>query len=272
MEHQVFNSIGGEPYNAYLYKNYVWKNHFHRRAEFTFVTKGLIKAEIDGKLFDVKAGDALLVMPFSFHSLTPIEDTEFLTVVFDESYVRSFFSATSSLIPLSPVFTLDGLNAQMVYQCLGGNGEAAKNCTDNVFRIAVPNDDFLQIKAGLYTFCYVAFSSLSWVKRSRDVKLTFKIITFISENFASDITLDSMSKDLGYDYGYLSRIFNSLFNVNFRTLLNQFRCDHAYDLITNSDASITDVAMQSGFQSIRSFNRVFKEIIGCTPSELKASK
>ena len=38
-------------------------------------------------------------------------------------------------------------------------------------------------------------------------------------------------------------------------------------MIANKENSITDIAYACGFQSVRSFNRIFKEEIGCTPKE-----
>lgn len=269
MEHQIHNSIGGVDFNAFLYKNYCWKTHFHRRYEMTFVTKGKLSVELDDEKYEVLPGEAILVMPFIFHSLTTEPETEYLTVVFDESYVKTFCKSTAQKVPLSAIFKPDELTAKIIYEFLGGGGKSALGHYEDKYMLPVENNDIMRIKAGLYAFCSKAYSTITWIKRSRDDKMTYSIISFIAENFATDISLASMAESLGYDYGYLSRVFNELFSINFRTLLNQFRCDHAYNLITSGADTLTEIALKSGFQSIRSFNRVFKEIIGIAPSELR---
>ena len=77
-----------------------------------------------------------------------------------------------------------------------------------------------------------------------------------------------MASDLGYDYRYLSRVFNETMGVGFKTFVNQYRCDMVKSLISDTTLSLSEIALSSGFQSIRSFNRVFRQITGTSPSDL----
>jgi transcriptional regulator GlxA family with amidase domain len=54
--------------------------------------------------------------------------------------------------------------------------------------------------------------------------------------------------------------------MHFSRYVNLFRVDAATELLQHTDLPITEIALQSGFQSIRNFNRVFLEITGKTPS------
>ena len=67
----------------------------------------------------------------------------------------------------------------------------------------------------------------------------------------------------------LSRIFNHTFGVNFKTMLNQYRTDYALELLRDSDLSLSAIAFESGFQSIRSFDHVFRESLGRSPKEFR---
>ena len=59
------------------------------------------------------------------------------------------------------------------------------------------------------------------------------------------------------------------FHMNFKQFLNIYRTDFARDQLMHTDASITDIAHASGFQTVRTFNRVFLDQTGVTPSEFK---
>ncbi|MBQ8345164.1 MAG: helix-turn-helix transcriptional regulator [Clostridia bacterium] len=98
------------------------------------------------------------------------------------------------------------------------------------------------------------------------------MLMYMEKNFVSDITLRDVAKSLGYNYEYISREFNKILGISFKTMLNQYRCERARYLIETTDQSLTEVAEQSGFQSIRSFNRVFKQQLGILPSELKRDR
>ena len=94
----------------------------------------------------------------------------------------------------------------------------------------------------------------------------------MEENYTDPITLHTLADTLSYEYHYLSRVLRENLHIRFRTLVNQYRCERAKEMITESDLSLSDVAMNCGFQSIRSFNRVFLEITGITPSAMRGKQ
>ena len=138
---------------------------------------------------------------------------------------------------------------------------------DEVVAIAKP--DALTLKACLYAVCAEFYSRTRFLERTRDNTLALDILAYIENNYASDISLKTMADSLGYDFRYISRIFGKTFEINFKTLVNQYRCDRAKSLISSTDDTLSAIAMNSGFQSIRSFNRVFRELTGSSPSDLR---
>lgn len=95
------------------------------------------------------------------------------------------------------------------------------------------------------------------------------ILKYIEQNYANDITLEELAGIAGYSTYHFSRIFKKYSNTTFINFLNRRRIKAAEVLLLESGSSITDVAMQVGFASLTTFNRVFKSINGCTPSEYK---
>ena len=96
------------------------------------------------------------------------------------------------------------------------------------------------------------------------------ITDFISVNYRSKITLADVARELGYNYHYLSKCFHQIFNMSFTELLNSYRLDEAAAMLVETDVDITQVALESGFQSIRSFNDFFKTQLGMTPSKYRS--
>jgi AraC-like DNA-binding protein len=76
-----------------------------------------------------------------------------------------------------------------------------------------------------------------------------------------------MAEEMGYDHHYLSRAFHEMFHMNFRDFVNQYRINYANELLMQGGRSITEVAFESGFQSVRSFNDVYKKMTGSVPSK-----
>lgn len=95
------------------------------------------------------------------------------------------------------------------------------------------------------------------------------ILKYIDKNYAGDITLDSLADIAGYSKYHFSRMFKKYSGKSFVSFLNEKRINAAVLMLVESDVSITDIAMRSGFTSLTTFNRIFKSVKGCTPSEFK---
>jgi AraC-like DNA-binding protein len=80
-----------------------------------------------------------------------------------------------------------------------------------------------------------------------------------------------LARELGVPEASVSRIVNLHFGRSVIQLLNERRVEDAKRLLTQTDAPVRTVAVESGFNSLASFNRVFKEIAGCPPGTYRAS-
>lgn len=68
---------------------------------------------------------------------------------------------------------------------------------------------------------------------------------------------------------HFSRFFKNVTGMNYNTYLNELRIARAERLIVGTDAKLIDIALECGFGNVRTFNRVFRQLRGCTPSELR---
>ena len=84
-----------------------------------------------------------------------------------------------------------------------------------------------------------------------------------------EMSLDRMARDLGISRFTLSRVFSGTFHRNFNQFLNEQRLNYVTIHLECSDESITDICMNAGFESQRTFNRVFRERYRMTPREYR---
>jgi len=100
---------------------------------------------------------------------------------------------------------------------------------------------------------------------------TQRVLTYIGENFDKPITLDSLAAEVGLSRFYLSRIFNTQIGYSFSSYLNYMRVNYAKRLLEETSKSISDICFDCGFESMRTFNRVFKELTDYSPSVYRQS-
>ncbi|GGF83631.1 AraC family transcriptional regulator [Paenibacillus aceti] len=98
-----------------------------------------------------------------------------------------------------------------------------------------------------------------------------QIITFIEANYSLDLSVEMMSERFEMNPSHFCRSFKKVIGMNFKTYLNTIRVLMAEHMLVNTHASITDIALECGFGSIRTFNRVYKELKGCSPSDTRSN-
>ncbi len=84
-----------------------------------------------------------------------------------------------------------------------------------------------------------------------------------------DLTLRSLAKELDTSPNYLSQVINEQFGKNFSDYINTFRIEMVKEKLAdpeNHALKIASLAYDSGFNSLATFNALFKKQVGLTPS------
>lgn len=87
-----------------------------------------------------------------------------------------------------------------------------------------------------------------------------------------DLSLPMVARHCGVSEGHLSRLFHHATGLTFREYLTQVRVEHARALILHSKRGVTEIAYESGFQSLSQFHRVFRKAYGMPPGKLRATR
>ena len=96
-----------------------------------------------------------------------------------------------------------------------------------------------------------------------------KILEFINAHYYEKISLGTLADYLGIHPQYLSTFFKKYLHMNFVDYLNMVRCGKAFAMLSNPSLSITDVSLNCGFASYKTFVAVFKKIYDMTPSQYR---
>jgi AraC-like DNA-binding protein len=99
--------------------------------------------------------------------------------------------------------------------------------------------------------------------------IIYQTVSYIAAHYTEELTLSKMAHDLGISQSSLSRVFSSTFHTNFNRYLNEARLDYACSLLLHSDHTILDICIRAGFDSQRTFNRVFQERYHMSPREYR---
>ncbi len=96
-----------------------------------------------------------------------------------------------------------------------------------------------------------------------------KAFDYIGQNYRKNISLKDAANFAGFSEYHFSRIFKDTMEMNFHDYLEEYRIKKSERLLSDSNYSITQTAYMSGFNSLSTFNRVFRKVKGCTPTGYK---
>ena len=240
--YQQENSVFTSNLDIKWYDDFSYVPHFHGNFELVWVESGRVLFMVGDKKQEAKEGEFVLVLPNQIHSYESPSGSRCWVAVFSPDYAREFYNSVTGLV-----------------------------CEDNVFRLEREGEEFitsrlvngsckrLEYVALLSYVCAAFYSAKSFFKRSSDYgKLFSLIMEYITNNSFKKITQKQMAKELGYELHYLSGYFNRFFKSGFNDVLNRIRIDNAKQLMLSGEKSLSRIAMESGFGSIRSFNRAWQ--------------
>ena len=96
-----------------------------------------------------------------------------------------------------------------------------------------------------------------------------EIRDFVSQNYMHDISMQDAANYMRYSDTYFCRLFKQGFGCNFTTYLTRYRMKEAVRLLKNTELSVKEIALKTGYPDSNYFAKVFKRINGVIPSEFR---
>lgn len=253
MFYESKNSLHNSLFKIEEGRDFHFPPHLHEGFELITVKSGEMRVKVDESDYLLTPGKAVLVFPNQLHSLCTEAHSEHLLCIFSPGYVKAYGNVYLKSLPKSNLFSL----APFYFELLSRKEERSP----------------LQIKGLLYSLCAEFDRGAQYLEReSGENGLLVRIFRFVETNFAKECSLFSLARELSYHQGYLSRYFKKQTGLRFSDYVMRYRINEGAYLLTNTPKKILDVAMEAGFDSLRSFNRNFKAVTGKTPNEYRNAR
>ncbi|MEK5465724.1 AraC family transcriptional regulator [Paenibacillus sp. FSL R7-0210] len=130
-------------------------------------------------------------------------------------------------------------------------------------------EERLHVKALFYQFVHLTLKELRLQEHETEVRTTsvaVQVITYIRENYAEPVTLDSLAEVFNFSAYHLSSLFKEHTGVSPIDYLIRYRLDLASELLMTTNASVGEIAASVGYKDVYYFSRIYKKRKGVAPA------
>jgi len=245
--------------------------HSHSDMELGIIWEGAMTVFVDKKRYELKKGDIYLINRYQMHSFSnPVGQNIILAFQIHTDFYRiishqlEFIRFQENIFREGPVY--DTLYSQLI------------NCAEYYFR----SDAFSEVKCSsffldaLYTLIhntpYITTNAKEYSSAQNNSIRINRITDYIMEHHTERISLENIASIENITSFHASHFMKKMLGISFQEYLNNIRLDHALQLIHQTDLSILDICLESGFSSSHYLNQAIKKTFGCTTKEYIAQK
>ena len=251
--------------------------HWHNALEIVVPTKNDYDVCINETFYHLRPEEILIIPSGELHSMsapTPGIRYIFLIDLMCLDGFKSFYEIRSLL--LSPIYitpeTYPGIHEEIFNMLRQIKDEYfAENafCELSIYSLLLK----IFVKLGNHHLdVETAFPNVRSYKKKEYIQKFNTLLDFINTHYADDLNLDAVAAMAGFSKYHFVRLFKQYTGYTFCDYITYRRIKVAEEMLDNSTLSITEVALQAGFPSISTFNRIFKQHKSCSPSEYRAKK
>lgn len=242
--------------------------HSHPAIEIVQVKSGRLTFQTSQRELVVYPNQILIINSNVGHRLLS-DDANIIYFQFDESRFQDELISDS----LNVLHKLIARSKEQPYKIFTNNDELSnilQKTEDKYYDVQEHSHRYLkayiyELIAFMYTCSFLTIPDLS----SRHLKKIEPIVRYIDQHIHSAITLDEICRELGYSKHTICHTFKQATGVTVFDYINYLRIQCAIEKLKQNNSTILEIASECGFASATYFNRVFKNIIGCTPSEYR---
>jgi two-component system, response regulator YesN len=96
-----------------------------------------------------------------------------------------------------------------------------------------------------------------------------EILQFIHKHYIEDISMQDVAEAMNYSDAYFCKLFKQCFNKSFTIYLSEYRVEKAKQLLTDITVNVKEISDKVGYNDSNYFTKVFKRIVGVTPSDYR---
>lgn len=256
--------------------------HWHKEVEIVYVIDGRLKVGVNNNVYYLEKRDILIIGSCDVHYFISQKNySKVIIIQFEQSIYNSINgNAVNDIITIQRIYSTKHIKSV-------DNTEIHAQIELQIFKLIEEYNHKLEgyelaLKARLYDICAIIMRKLpidycdqddkdKRISKLKKLEILEKIYQYVEKNYENDISLKEIAEAVNISEFHFSRFFKKTTGMNFKQFLNSFRIKKAEWMLLTTDDSVAEIAFKTGFNSVKTFNRVFKEFKGCSPTDYRRS-
>ena len=251
-----------------VYNNNYRPFHWHENIEICQINNNFGNFLVDGNMVEAKKGDIVVIGEQTVHQFLITAPSTVIRIF--QMSPKALFDKDISIKPVRTHITAEEIDSvPHLRERLETMLDIVEN--DGGSRVIGEKPYMKSVAASVYYMLMHHFPGNTDTKSTKERQLFYKITDYVNENFARDITVQSIAEALYVSRGKVGNVFTKYSGTSLNRYLNSVRIKNA-NILMDSGYGVSQAALESGFQNLRTFNEAYKKLMGITPSEYLSIK
>ena len=241
--------------------------HTHTHYETFVVVEGKIIHKINGKQYEMVAGDACFIRPSDKHSFHSPKSAPVKTINF--TLKSEYAEALMSLFKID-IADMDE-NSDLSFRIDAAKLRKIVNETiliQSLKNVSL-NDKIMRCKI-LFNELFGEFTKQKFIGQENAPEWVENLLVTLSDPLISDMSIKKqLATSLNYSYSSMIRLFKKYTGYTIIEYIHMKKIEYAADLLSHSDKKILEIASMLGYDSLSHFNHLFKRYTGIPPTQYR---
>lgn len=247
--------------------------HWHSEFEINFIREGAAEFICGTDKFTSSKGDIIITQPNELHSIYPCEYTRQIydTLVFSSDIfgisdsdryfnecirplINGSMRITAHITPKHHYYSELAMTAENIFSCAKGD---------------TPQLDMLMRSELLKLLWLLETEAEQGTSTGKYDSIIRPALEYIAEHFSENITVAQLAASVHLSESYFMNLFRKQVGLSAVEYISHFRIDTACRELIGTKKSVLEIAFDCGYRNISNFNRQFRKITGCSPTEYR---
>jgi AraC-like DNA-binding protein len=246
-------------------------------VEVVYVLEGSLTIGVNNEVHTLNARDIILVSGGDVHYFLPQPNRVNRIILhfempFFESYATALKDKKFSRVLLKESDPIDDKSGVSIHKVLEKHILEILDeykCKQQGYRLVLKARLFDILVTLLRNVPMESHSPHEKVRQLNRLERLDQVFSFVEQNHGRHIPLEEIASVANFSVYHFTRFFKETTGMTFGQYINNYRVAKAESYLLHTDDTVTEVVFKSGFGSIKTFNRVFKQIKGCSPSQYR---